>query len=742
MTVLCAVIVVAGGFSWKTYLLVHQESYSERFSAGVAHSVSIDRDEVGTPRIHAESFEDALFALGYCQAQDRLPVMEYYRAITKGDLRLIPKEDRGLLSRLVPSLGVSEAAAAAYEKLDDRHRVLMQSFANGINAYLHRHKDSFIIFRKKDRTAWTPQDVLSIAVLDGWADSFLSSGPLTFSIPEKKYFKALEDFIPGDAIFTYKERYAEFADTVLAVHRVVDHTFGARDGAVVASVPGKDGAKGLFAVAGFKASTVFPRSMNVLMDISGVTYSCISKAGSPFLTASLSSSLRYSAFPFHVDSVRLYLLPVDRKDGVVGYVVDSQWKKFEEPVLSRGVRMTDFGPVLSDLEKHDDVSVCVAVNDVRFSEKTITALLDGQWAKDVDDSVRAVSGYEGSPLCFVIRGGERTVIIPSGKVPARAKKSELFTERRLQSPSIDLSSLKRDLFSVHVFCASIPSVKDYPSIAEYIPCGSNLRLEEIAAIPENEFSEKRFTDAVRSLTSERDIRIADIFVKQLTDIPVTSAKLVKQYLSEWDGTLADSLKAPGIYNQMIRAFLTESLEDKLGKDMSLVLDNPSLYDITLETVLSQKDSRAFDNTRTPDAVETFDIVFGQSFIKAMRIMHRKYGPEMGEWSWAKMHASGFTIPYLHKNILSPEIDMSAVSGVPYSALVRAGVETGTFFARDYAVNSLVEGDSVSFYANCPASANPLSEFSGWRKDGMLSSSASFKEVRSMTIDPLSAPAAR
>src|SRR5262245_52790881 len=46
---------------------------------GLARAVRIDRDRHGVPHIDAASERDAFFALGYCQAQDRLAQLAHLR---------------------------------------------------------------------------------------------------------------------------------------------------------------------------------------------------------------------------------------------------------------------------------------------------------------------------------------------------------------------------------------------------------------------------------------------------------------------------------------------------------------------------------------------------------------------------------------------------------------------------------------------------------------------------------------
>ena len=66
-----------GGGFWESDLEVTE--YEKLTIASLNHDVTIYRDEWGVPHIYASTEEDAIFAMGYCQAQDRLFMMEMAR---------------------------------------------------------------------------------------------------------------------------------------------------------------------------------------------------------------------------------------------------------------------------------------------------------------------------------------------------------------------------------------------------------------------------------------------------------------------------------------------------------------------------------------------------------------------------------------------------------------------------------------------------------------------------------------
>lgn len=132
--------------------------------ADLAGSVTITRDQWGVPYIEAESETDALYALGFVHAQDRLWQMDLVRRAASGRMSelfgaLTLGYDAYMRHWQFPKL-VDESWQAF--RADDKARV--EAYAAGINAYL-----ASSVFRK------TPEHIWLMAQMEPWAptDSLL-----------------------------------------------------------------------------------------------------------------------------------------------------------------------------------------------------------------------------------------------------------------------------------------------------------------------------------------------------------------------------------------------------------------------------------------------------------------------------------------------------------------------------------------------------------------------------------------
>ena len=109
---------------------------------GMSAPATITRDNLGVPHIVAANVKDLYTAQGYVHAQDRLFQMFYFRNL--GGVRCTSAfgataENADIFLR---TLGLRRAADAEIKQLDPTVLQALQAYSNGINAFLHTHKDA------------------------------------------------------------------------------------------------------------------------------------------------------------------------------------------------------------------------------------------------------------------------------------------------------------------------------------------------------------------------------------------------------------------------------------------------------------------------------------------------------------------------------------------------------------------------------------------------------------------------
>lgn len=159
--VLLLVVVAAtgAGYSWIRGSL--PVIAGERAVPGLAAPVEIVRDRHGVPHVLAGSEGDALFALGYVHAQDRLWQMEMNRRIGAGRLAEVLGPAALDTDRLLRALGLHRRAKAAMAHLEPGSRRRIAAYVDGVNAWLETREGplppEFLLFGFEPE-AWTAAD--------------------------------------------------------------------------------------------------------------------------------------------------------------------------------------------------------------------------------------------------------------------------------------------------------------------------------------------------------------------------------------------------------------------------------------------------------------------------------------------------------------------------------------------------------------------------------------------------------
>jgi len=146
---------------------------------GLQAEVEILRDNWGVPHIYASNAHDLFFAQGFAQAQDRWWQMEFSRAIGDGRIQELVGENADVMGQdvFIRTVGWRRAAAKDFEIYDDESKTILQSFSEGVNAYILNRApgDLALEYTLLGLTGvnitirpWTPVDSLVWAKVMAW----------------------------------------------------------------------------------------------------------------------------------------------------------------------------------------------------------------------------------------------------------------------------------------------------------------------------------------------------------------------------------------------------------------------------------------------------------------------------------------------------------------------------------------------------------------------------------------------
>lgn len=142
---------------------------------GLSAPVEVVRDGRGIPHIEAKSEADALFALGFVHAQDRLAQMVWLSRVAQGraaELGGKPFVDADRRARI---LGIGRLAREQVEAVDAGTRTLLDAYTRGVNARVARIRagrsglPSALAALGATLEPWSVADTLAVAKLHAWS---------------------------------------------------------------------------------------------------------------------------------------------------------------------------------------------------------------------------------------------------------------------------------------------------------------------------------------------------------------------------------------------------------------------------------------------------------------------------------------------------------------------------------------------------------------------------------------------
>ncbi len=144
-------------------------AYSGRETlSGLSAEARVWRDAYGVPHIFAASMDDAMRALGYLHASERLFQMELQRRVGQGRMSEFAGADLLNVDKFMRTLGFYREAEASFAALSPLAQKRLQAYADGVNAFLDSHGSAlppeFLISGARP-APWKPADSLVIGKL-------------------------------------------------------------------------------------------------------------------------------------------------------------------------------------------------------------------------------------------------------------------------------------------------------------------------------------------------------------------------------------------------------------------------------------------------------------------------------------------------------------------------------------------------------------------------------------------------
>ena len=679
------VIVVAATGAYALYLKPQYEGETQLKS--IQDDTTVYFDEFGVPHIYAKNAKDAMVALGYVHAQDRLWQMELMRRIAPGRLSEIFGSVALKNDIFFAGLGIEEASAQAIAALDKNSASyqLAIAYLDGINQYLEDGKtpvEFSLLGISKEK--FTLKDVYNIFGYMSFSFAMAQkTDPLLTDIRNKYGANYLKDLgVNGEfnttKIKTTAENPQEYAAISKSITQLLDQSpvspFIGSNSWVIAPKKTKN-RKVIFANdphIGFSQPGTWYEAHIVVPEFE--LYGCY-LAGTPYPLLGHNRDYAYGLTMFENDDIDLYQEHPNPKNaqeyktptGYSTYVETTKTIKIKgDPDHILKVKTSRHGPIMNDLIDGLASNKPVALSWIYTQQPIhiLDAVYSLSHAKSITDFKKGIE-LIAAPGLNVMYGDA------TGNVAWWAT-GKLYKHNKGVNPNfiLDGASGKEDITSYLDFSKNPSAVNpawgyvysannqpeaidgfNYPGY--YLPEDRAKRITQLLdskPLWDKESVGNMMYDNVSAVAIDV---VKDLLANCNTKTLSRSQKQAVSILKEWKGSTNLNDVAPTIYNKWVYHYLKNTFEDELGKEKFEMFLGTHIMKQTLATLLVNKNSVWWDNINTKNNKETREMIVLQSFKQAITALEKQLGPDIFAWTWNRVHTLEHEHPLSKVAVLKP-----------------------------------------------------------------------------------------
>lgn len=652
---------------------------------GPSAAIDIVRDAEGIPHIYAKSTGDAYFALGFVHAQDRLWQLELNRRIPAGRMAEILGPNAVDTDRFLRTLGVRRNAAAILANLAPATRAALDSYANGINAYLAQRSGplppEFLLTGTPAPAAWTAADSIGWQTMMAWdLGANWTQELLRMRLSQRLTLEQINQFLapyPGDPVVPtrdFTKLYRELAGTtqqLAAVAKIAPPSYIDGMGSnnwVVSGALSKSGKPllandphlGLSAPALWYFAHLSAPGLNVI----GATL-----PGVPSVVLGRNDRIAWGFTNTGPDVQDLYIEhinPANPKqyqtpDGWADFVTRSETIKVKgQADVIMEVRDTRHGPVITgalpiiDKARLDAKNYVIAFawTALRPDDLTLQAGMKFNSARNWQEFLDGAKDF-GSPqqnIVYADVDGNIGYVAPA-RIPIRKPENDLkglapapgWDARYDWTGFIPFDQLPQryNPASQRIISANEKIVgNDYPYFltSEWVlPYRAKRIAELIEAKPKHDIG------SFGEIQKDHVSLAAQELLPILRQVQARSerGKAAVAALRKWTGSMDIDRSEPLIYNAWMREASRQIFADELGD--ALMKDNWEQRNMHLSmvNVLKNLDGQQSwcNDTSNPAAVrlQSCAEVLVTSLESALSDLEKRYGSDMSQWRWGEAH---------------------------------------------------------------------------------------------------------
>ncbi|EIA10182.1 penicillin acylase family protein [Flavobacterium frigoris] len=635
-------------------------------------------DEFGIPHIYAANPKDAMVALGYVHAQDRLWQMELMRRIAPGRLSEIFGNVALKNDKFFVGLGIEEASDIAIANLDKSSPSyqLMMAYLDGINQFMEEGPNPIefqLVGVKKEK--FTIKDVYNIYGYMSFSFAMAQkTDPLLTDIRNKFGMDYLKDFGLDNSLNTVqiknaKENPEEYLAISKSISSLLDQSpippFIGSNSWVIGGKKTKSG-KVIFANdphIGFSQPGTWYEAHIVTPEFE--LYGCY-LAGTPYPLLGHNREYAYGLTMFENDDIDFYQEEESSADSNK-YKTPDGFREFEirkkvikvkdSSDLVMNVKLSRHGPIMNDLIDGLNSNKPVAMSWI-YTQQPIH-ILDAVYtlshAKSKADFQNGVA-LIAAPGLNVMYGDAKGNVAwwATGKLYKHNEGVDTHFILEGASGNDDITEFldfSKNPSAVNPDWNYVYSANNQPEAVDgflypgyYLPKDRATRITQLLN-PKSNWDKQSVSKMMTDNTSVVSLEVVKDLISNLNiaTLSKNEAEAVAA-LKTWKGTSNLNDIAPTIYNKWIYLYLKDAFEDELGKDGFKQFLATHIMKQMIAKQITNDSSLWWDNIKTKGKKETRKDILSQSFKEAIVTLEKQLGNSVSDWTWSKVHVVEYEHP--------------------------------------------------------------------------------------------------
>ena len=664
---LIAIIAVSG----YGYMLTTKPKYEGEVALkNIAKETTVYFDDYGVPHIYAASQKDAMVALGYVHAQDRLWQMELLRRIAPGRLSELFGTKALKNDEFFAGIGIEENSEKALAQLDKNSEtyILAMAYVNGINQYMEEGKTPIefqLLGVKKEK--FTLKDVYNIFGYMSFSFAMAQkTDPLLTDIRDKFGMEYLKDFgIDGSLgtkqLKSYKGKSNDYAQISKSIASLLDNSpvpaFIGSNSWVIGAQKTKNG-KVIFANdphIGFSQPCTWYEAHISTPDYEMYGYYL---AGTPFPLLGHNRNYAYGLTMFENDDLDLFQEeenPANNNQyktvgGYKNYTIRQKIIKVKDSAsVTLNIKESIHGPIMNGLLNTLNTKKPVAMSWIYTQQKNqiLEAVHALSHSKQLEDFPKAISLIAAPGLNIMYGDAKNNIAwITSGKLYKLDKSvngnlilngaNGIDDQKEFLDFSKNPSAINPPWNYVYSSNNQPEPIDGYLYPGYYLPKDRAQRIDGLLK-PKNNWTSADVQSMINDNTSSTALGMTKNWVSVLSINASANEQKAMQLLKDWKATNGLKDVAPTIFNKWIYFYLRNTFKDELGEEDFNALLATHIMKQVVASQSENPNSPWWDDFNTKNHKETRAEILNKSFQEAIASLEKQLGNDPNTWTWNRVH---------------------------------------------------------------------------------------------------------